>query len=374
MLLISVLILVGSATFFSAMMCSYALPVQDMAQYWAAAHLLPQNPYSVELTRRFELSAGINSTLLITKMPPWAVVTFLPLALFGYHVSFALWAVVSVLVLGWCTYVVSRKLYPTNSIAPITLTFTFGPAIVLLMLGQYTVFVLLGAMLFCTCVEQKRDWLAGASLLLVAGKPHITLLFLIAIACWIVHHRRWTVFLSGFITMVAACMTAILINHQVFHQFLERSRLVVHETESYPNPGGILYATFGSHWLALVPQAVGMFWMLYYWSKNKPAWKWEYHGLVALMVSVASSYYSYQYDQVLCLPALLVAFAYGNRRAFLLPFIITEAGFLAYLSNGAGRYGYGYMFFWWTPLGWLTAFLLAKTRFFARSPEGLTPS
>ena len=121
--------------------------------------------------------------------------------------------------------------------------------------------------------------------------------------------------------------------------------------------------------MALLPQGLGLLWLFYYWVKNKAAWKWQYHGLVVLMVSVTCSYYSYQYDQILCLPALLTAFASGNRRAFLLPFIITEMAFLAYLSNLAGHYGYGYMFLWWTPLGWLAAFLMAQTRFLASPSE-----
>jgi hypothetical protein len=362
-----VLIFVGGAIFVAATMCSYALPVQDLAQYWAAAHLLPQNPYSMDLTSRFEQSAGIYSTPLITKMPPWALVTFLPLGLFGYHVSFALWAVASVVIVGWCTYAVGRNVYPGTSIAPAVLPFIFGPTFVLLMLGQYTVFVLLGVILFCLFIQHEREWLAGASLLFVVGKPHIAFLFLIAIACWIVYRRRWVVFLSGSITLAAACLLAVLINTQVFQQFRERSLLVVHERESYPNLGGILYSTFGLHWLALLPQALGMLWVIYYWTKNRAIWKWEYHGLVVLLVSVSCSYYSYPYDQILCLPALVVAFARGNRRAFLLAFAITNLGYLAYLSNVAGHFGYGYMFLWWTALGWLATFLLAQTNFLSTS-------
>src|SRR3569833_4553085 len=144
------------------MICSYTLPVQDLAQYWAAAHLLPTNPYSPDLTRRFEQSAGIYSTPLITKMPPWAIVTFLPLGLFGYHVSFGLWTVASVVVIGWSTYAVGRRAYPGTSVAPAILPFVFGPTFVLLMLGQYTVFVLLGAALFCILIRAKQEWLAGA--------------------------------------------------------------------------------------------------------------------------------------------------------------------------------------------------------------------
>ncbi|WP_239461722.1 glycosyltransferase family 87 protein [Occallatibacter savannae] len=360
-LLSTVILVAGAAAFLAAFTASYALPVQDLAQYWAAAHLLHSNPYSAELTSTFERGAGILSTPLITKMPPWAIVTFLPLGLLDYHASFALWTVASVLVIGLCSYVIGSHLQQTANIALPVLPFIFGPTVVLLMLGQYTVFTLLGSVLFCSFAASKRESLAGASLLLVLGKPHITILFLISIACWIIHRRRWAMLASGSIVLATTSLLATAINRHVFQQFLHRSSLVVHETEAYPNLGGILYSLSGNHSLALLPQAAGLLWLGFYWMKNREEWNWRHHGPVVLMVSVVCSYYSYPYDQILCLPALITAYAYGNRRAFLLAFAVTDLGFLAYLSNAAGHFGFGYMFLWWTGLGWLVAFSLANT-------------
>ena len=353
--------LAGGAAFFAALTASYALPVQDLAQYWAAAHLLHSNPYSAALTSQFERSAGIFSTPLITKMPPWAIVTFLPLGLFGYHASFALWSVASVIVVGWCAYMAGRPVQRSAGSALPILPLLYGPTIVLLMLGQYTVFTFLGAVLFCSFASRRRELLAGASLLLVLGKPHTTILFLISIACWMVYRRRWVILASASITFASASLIAFLINHQVYRQFLERSRLVIHETEAYPNLGGILYSISGHHSLALLPQAAGVFWVIFYWLKNRQGWDWDHHGPIVLMVSVVCSYYSYPYDQIMCLPALIAAYSNGNRRAFLLAFVVTNLGFVFYLSNAAGRFGFGYMFLWWTGLGWIAAYLLAKT-------------
>lgn len=181
--------------------------------------------------------------------------------------------------------------------------------------------------------------------------------------------RRWAVLISASITLIAASLTVLLINHQIFQQFRERSMMVVHETESYPNLGGILYSTFGVHSLALIPQSLGLLWVLYYWTKNKADWSWKYHGLVVLLVSVVCSYYSYPYDEILCLPALTVAFAAGKRPAFLVAFSITELGYLLYMSNLAGRFGFGYMFLWWTSLGWLAAFMLSRVSFLAAASK-----
>lgn len=356
---------VGSIMFLAALMASYALPVHDLAQYWVASHLMARNPYSMQLSKQFEQAAGIYSTPLVTKMPPWALVLVLPLGILGYHTSFAVWAVLSVAIIVGCTYVLGRELFSRPSVAPVVLPFIFGPTFVLLMLGQFTVLLLLGIVLFCYLIRRDNDWLAGASLLLVLGKPHVPLLFLISIVLWVIHTRRWTILISAALALVSASFVAVLINRHIFEQFCQRSLLVVHETESYPNLGGGLYEFSGIHSVALLPQILGVLWVLFYWRKHRFNWIWEREGAFVLLVSVACSYYSYPYDEILALPALISAFAMGNRRAFILAFVLTDIGYAVYLANIAGSFGYGYMFLWWTALGWLTAYLVAQTQFLA---------
>jgi hypothetical protein len=210
--------------------------------------------------------------------------------------------------------------------------------------------------------SEKRDWLAGASLLLVIGKPHIALVFLLAVLLWSVFSRRWIVLVSSALAWVAACGLAWLINPHVFAQFWKRTLLVVGETESYPNLGGMLYSISGLHLLALLPQFAGLIWLLFYWRKHRSHWNWEDHGFVVLLCSVACSYYSYPYDEILALPALIAAFAKGNRLRFLVVFVLTDLGFGVYLSNFAGRFGFGYMFLWWTALAWILAYVIAQKK------------
>ena len=290
--------------YLAALMAAYALPIQDFAQYWSAAHLFPQNPYSTQLTAAFEKSAGIVAAPLLVKNPPWAIVLLLPLALLGYYQAFAIWTVISVCVVAGCGKSVWDRHSSTTSLAPALISLFFGPTVVLLMLGQFTVVVLLGAVLFCTMVRMRRDWLAGGFLLLVSGKPHIALLFLLSVVLWSVIYRRWIVLISGALTLAAASIAALLINPHIFGQFWKRTILVVDETESYPNVGGMLYSVSGLHILALLPQLAGLIWLIFYWRKHRHSWDWEHHGLIVLLMSVACSYYSYPYDEILALPAL----------------------------------------------------------------------
>jgi hypothetical protein len=272
----------------------------------------------------------------------------------------------SILIIAGCAYEIGSRFYSRPTLELAVLPFIFGPTLVLLMLGQFTVLLLLGVSLFYAFVRNKRDWLAGASLLLVVSKPHTTLLFLISVALWVFFLRRWVVLISAGLAFSASSVIAIALNPHIFEQFRQRSILVVQESESYPNLGGVLYSISGLHVLALLPQLAGIGWVFFYWRKHRQEWNWEREGMFVLLVSVTCSYYSYPYDEILALPALITALATGNRNAFALAFVITECGYAAYISNIAGHFGFGYMFLWWTSLGWLAAFLLAKSNLFLR--------
>jgi len=348
--------------FAAALMAANRLPVQDFAQYWTAARLFTHDPYSISQTQAFEKSSGLVAAPLIVKNPPWAIVLLLPLGALSYHSAFAIWAVISVCIVAACSKAVWNQIGSGPSLAPALLSMLFGPTIVLLMLGQFTVLVLLGAVLFCLLLKKRRDWLAGASLLLVLGKPHIALLFLIAAALWTLFYRRWIVLVSGTLALMTASIAATIMNPHIFAQFWRRTMLVVNETESYPNFGGMLYEVSGMHILALLPQLAGLVWLVFYWRRNRFKWDWEKHGLIVLLCSVACSYYSYPYDEILALPALLLAFAKGDRRVFLAVFALTNLGYGLYISDVIGRFGFGYMFLWWTATGWLLTSFLALRR------------
>ena len=57
-------------------------PVQDMVQFWAAARLIKQNPYSLPLVWKMERSVGTRlpaDDAYIVRNPPWSLLFFLPL-------------------------------------------------------------------------------------------------------------------------------------------------------------------------------------------------------------------------------------------------------------------------------------------------------
>jgi hypothetical protein len=362
--ILSVLLIafVMGALFLAAFFAASALPVQDLAEYWAAAHLVTRNPYSLQLTTDFERSLGFSSATLpmVIRNPPWAILFILPLGVLSYKTAFASWAVFSVTVLVGCARAMWSLYRPSSSLDQVLLPLFFGPTLVMLMLGQWTILVLLGIVLFLTLEERARDWFAGASLLLVFGKPHVIFLFILAVLFWSVHSKRLAIVLSGLLSLAASSLAILAINPQIFAQYFKSVGQFVGDPTPCPNLGGLLYVASGHHSLALLPQLIGTVWLMFYWRKYRGEWDWNTHGMMVLVVSVACSYYSYPYDEVLILPALMSAYARGNRRIFWMGFIGTNLGYAAYMSGFAGRFGFGPMFLSWTASAWLVTCFLSK--------------
>ena len=353
--------------FLAAFIASSALRVQDLAQYWAAAHLVRENPYSEALVTNFERSFGysMHAPAMVMRNPPSALPLVLPFRYMSYNIAFAFWTLVSVLVVAGCARVSSTLSGNSDSsLAPAFLCLLFGPTVALLMVGQIAVLVLLGVTLFLIMAERKRDWLAGAFLSLTCVKPHVVVLFLIAIALWSIKVRRSAVLLSCGLTLAGTSVVALLLNPHIFFQYIAFARQFTGETTPYPNIGGLIYLVSGYRDLAFLPQIAGLAWLAFYWRRHRSHWDWKSHGMAVLLVSVACSYYSFPFDQIVVLPALMAAFANGNRRIFLGAFIATDLGFAIYISNIAGRFGFGYMFLWWTASAWLITYVIAlKSRF-----------
>ena len=95
---------------------------------------------------------------------------------------------------------------------------------------------------------------------------------------------------------------------------------------------------------------------------------------VLILSTSLCSYYSFPHDEILVLPALIAAFATGNRRAFLLCFIATNLGYAIYLSDTAGHLRLTYMFLAWTAShGWLLCFFFSLLKLIPREQATVLP-
>lgn len=338
-------------------------PVQDMVQFWAAARLIEQNPYSLPLVWKMERSVGTRlpaDDAYIVRNPPWSLLFFLPLRPLSYPAAYGAWTVLSIILILGCGRALWRFYAPRDSLLPAFLCLLFGPTFFLLDLGQSTVLVLLGITMFLLALQRENDWLAGSALVLVSIKPHIALLFLLAVALWAAWHRRWKIFAAGSLALLVSTGIVVLINPHIFGQYLQFVRVFTNERAPYPNLGGLLYLASGWRRLALLPEAAGLVWLGFYWWFRRDSWDWKTDGSIVLLVSLACSYYSYGYDEIIALPALLAAAACGNRRILLAGLVLTNVAFAMHLTRTAERMGLGYMFMGWTACAWLLTYLLSQ--------------
>src|SRR5439155_6257151 len=139
---------------------------RDFAEYWASGYQLAHhaNPYDGDAILRLERSVGFPSGIpvLIMWNPPPALLLVLPLGFLDPTAADWLW-----LLLLLASLVASVRMVwimhgrPKNQVH--WLGYSFAPALVCLLAGQVSAFVLLGLVLFLR-LHQSRPFLAGVSL------------------------------------------------------------------------------------------------------------------------------------------------------------------------------------------------------------------
>jgi hypothetical protein len=61
------------------------------------------------------------------------------------------------------------------------------------------------------------------------------------------------------------------------------------------------------YWLQFLPSLLGGIWFIYYWYRNHESWNWVNVLPVLLLVSQITSSYSWTYDLVILIPAIILA-------------------------------------------------------------------
>ena len=237
------------ALFVAALAAASALPVQDLAQYWAAAHLVTKNPYSLELTTSFERSAGVVSAAPSAGHKDSALGNHAGVAIGPSGLQGCICAMVgdehnrhrwmrassvgslhSDTFVGSCAFVVALWAYCCDSDARSAHGACAAGHNVVPDPGRAQTGLVGWRIALARCREAPRR-----------------ILFLLAVLLWILYFKRWKILVSGSCRFRCGKHSAVAINPHIYAQFMDRTRLVVHETESYPNLGGAIYAATGHH-------------------------------------------------------------------------------------------------------------------------------
>jgi hypothetical protein len=334
----------------------------DFAEYWAAGRLnaTGTNPYDAELLGEMERYAGRDVSVLPMLNPPWTLAVVMPFGLLPPHPAHLLWMAVQILALAWSAAALWDYYggSPGRRGVAWAVAFTFVPTFLALLLCQISPLLLAGATLFLTCQRRRQDRCAGAAAALLAIKPHLALLFWLALVPWAVARRRWGVLVGAAAALLAASAAAVVCNPAVFGQYFD---MMIHrppEVYRTPTLGTLVRELFGGpfavQYLALVP---GLVWLAVHGPRHRRDWDWGEQLPLLLLVSLLSAPYgAWPFDLVLLLvPVLRVAAGNAARGRV---FYLAINGTAAVLVAGFVHFFY---FLWMTP-ALLVAYLTAQRR------------
>ena len=295
---------------------------RDFVIYWATGQQLARhaNPYDPDQMRQLEHGAGFAGKAdLVNYMrnPPWGLPLALPLGFAGAQVTALPWSLLMLALL-----ILSVRLLWTMVGRPrshlVWLGYCFPPALVCIMMGQTSLFLLLGLVLFLRLHRTHPFW-AGAALWFCTLKPHLFVPFGLVLLLWILGTRKFRILAGTAAALaVSAAITTALAPH-AWSEYLHWTHTSGITTEFQPCLGVALRNLIDPRvtWLAFIPCALGSLWALWYFARHRDAWDWMEHGSLLMLVSILVAPYCWFYDQSLALPALLCGACHTRSRTLL---------------------------------------------------------
>jgi hypothetical protein len=291
----------------------------DFMTYWAAGklNLSGENPYDPLKKEALQIELGDQATdedlISIMLNPPWVVTLVMPFGLLNYPISRLAWLLFSIGSILFSTKLL-WKLFngpPKQQWISWIMIIIFTPSILVLKVGQISTLLLLGITLFLYFTDlHKNDWAAGFAIALVALKPQVITIFLLALLFWIIEQRRWKILVSSITSVLLLTLVASIFNQQIIYQYVAMLKVSYIPDLATPTIGSYLrffWLGTDKFWLQFLPTIVGIIWFIYYWSKKHKSWNWLEELPLLLLISMLTASYSWTYDLVILLPAILQA-------------------------------------------------------------------
>lgn len=330
---------------------------KDYISYWSAAQLLVHhaNPYSPARVLALERTQGyIESKPLIMRNPPWALFLVAPLAFTNATAGLILWTLAGV---GCVIAYLHLMNVPSNDRV---LSFLFAPALGAIVSGQSSPFLLLGFCLFLR-YHHERPFLAGASLVLMAIKPHLFLLFWALLLLDCAYQRRLRILAGGGAALTVATGFAMWLDPHIWRDYFAMLHASALDGEYFPTASMLfrLLINVKAYWLQLVPTAAGVGWGCWYYARHRHVWEWRIHGMLLMLVTVLVSPYGWFSDEIVLLPSLMFALSVRRKGRFSggILFAMNSVALLLLIAAHATFNSGAYL---WTPAGWLAWFLFTR--------------
>jgi hypothetical protein len=295
---------------------------RDFVIYWATGQQLAHHasPYDPDQMRALEHGAGFSGKAYLVnymRNPPWGLPLTLPLGFLNAQAAALPWSLLMLMLL-----IVSVRLlwnmFGRAQSHLIWLGFCFPPALVCIMMGQTSLFVLLGLVLFLRLHRTQPFW-SGVALSLCTLKPHLFVPFGIVLLLWVAGTRKYRVLTGSAAAVAVSAAVTTLIDPHAWSQYHHWTQTSGISSEFQPCLGVALrnLIDMNATWLAFLPCVLGSAWALWYYNRHRHDWDWVEHGSLVMLVSIVVAPYCWFYDQSLALPALLYGALRTRSRAVL---------------------------------------------------------
>jgi len=285
---------------------------RDYIVYWATGQQLVhhQNPYDPAALNQLERDAGFTGgASYYMRNTPWALPLAFPLGFFGARAAALPWSLLMLALLAVSVRLLWKMLQPAPNHLD-WLGYCFPPALECVDLGQTSIVLLFGLVLFLR-FHKSRPFLAGAGLWLCSIKPHLFLPFALVLLAWIFVSRAYRILAGALAAMAVDAAFTALIDPSAWSQYIHymRTSTITHEfTACF---GDLLRDTLNpnAEWLAFLPAISACIWALIYFWPRRHAWDWLENGSLLVLVSLLAAPFGWIFDQSLALPAVLVGAA-----------------------------------------------------------------
>lgn len=284
---------------------------RDYISYWSAAKLLVHHadPYSPARVFALEKAQGdVAKKPIIMRNPPWAMFLVAPLALGSPPAGLFFWTLAAV----GCVLLFARLLNVSSKDR--AFAFVFAPAVSSIISGQSSPFLLLGFALFLH-LHRSRPFLAGASLLLMAIKPHLFLVLWAVLLVDCIYRRTFQILAGGAAALAAATAFSICLDPHIWSQYFAMLRASALNHEIFPTISMLFRMLIDAKavWLLFIPSACAILWALWFYMRKRQVWDWNTHGMLLMLVAVAASPYGWFTDSIVLLPSIVFVLGLPNK-------------------------------------------------------------
>lgn len=289
---------------------------RDFVAYWAAGQQLVHgaDPYSRTAVLQLEHAQEFSGNRpLIMRNPPLAFFLAWPLGFVPEQMGMILWLLMLVAALMACVrilWVLNGR--PRDSLH--LLGYLFAPALACVMAGQLGIVLLLGVALFLY-LHRSRPFLAGAALLLCSVKPHLFVAFGAVLLAWAFRRKAYWLLAGAAAALAASGALSFGLDLYAWPQYARMMLSAGIQREFVPSLSVLFRMAVDRDaiWLQFVPAAAACGWALWYFWTRRDRWNWMEHGMLLLLVSIATAPYSWFTDEVIVLPAVLAALYQASR-------------------------------------------------------------